>query len=151
FALLDAGPRRCEVDDVGAQHLAGELEGRSRPRRSLVEDGDNCGAAKRRHARNFSGEHLFHRVGRREHELNLVPREVVEVEDMTSTPDLRLPRRREGKFAACGRRGCGSRGRAGSGHRYSSLVTTATSSRPSVSASRTWISSARLVGTFLPT
>src|SRR6266540_3721303 len=122
LALLDGRPARGDVGDVGGQRLRGELEGDPSAGRCLGKEQDDRAPAQRRCAPDRSPQYFGHRSGLIEHGLDLLPRPVIGVEDVTAGPPH-----------------AGTR------------VTTSTSSRPSTSARCTRTSSPAAVGTFLPT
>ncbi len=135
LAFLDAGGGGGDVDDVGAQRLGRQLEGGAGAGARLVEQGDDSLATEGRHARHLAAEHLLHRVGRLHDDLDLGAREVVQIKDVTPLP---------GRLHLQGGDGAPGYGRflahrSPSTCRSASLRAgmTTTSSRPSVSSSRT--------------
>ena len=123
LALLDGGPARRDVRDVGGEGLRSELERDAGARRRLGEEEDHRSAAQRGRAPDGPLQHLGHRAGRAEDLLDLVARPVVGREDVAALP----------------------------GHAGTAAGTSSTSSLPPVSTRWTRTSSVIAVGTFLPT
>src|SRR3989304_4674542 len=84
FALGDGGGGRRDVDYIGAQPLAGDLERGPRPRARLVEEVDHGLAPKGGDLLNLSGGDLFHRVGRVQDELDLLRLELADRQQILS-------------------------------------------------------------------
>ena len=128
LALLDAAAAAGDVDDVGAEYLSRLLEGDAGAGAGLVEQGDDAFAAQRRDLPDVALQHLLHGGGVVQDGLDLAAGEVVQVEDVATV------------WQKCGLLG-----------HFGVLLTSSTSSTPSVSEVRTCTSSSFEVGTFLPT
>src|SRR5439155_5222470 len=124
-----------------AERFAGRLEGRARTSARLVEEADDRLAAQRGHARHVAAEDFLHGIGRLHDGLEFRRCEVVYVEEVAAGPGAR-------RF---GHRGCRCWSQLFLCHTSPSLRMILTSSRPSVSSSRTWTLSCIAVGMFFPT
>src|SRR6185503_11842563 len=137
LALLRAAARRGEVDDVGGEPLARDLERRARARGRLVEEIDHRLSAKGRHLLDLAGGDLLHRLGGVEHVADLRRLDLLHPEQVFSRPGhLTSVRLAFGCF--------GSPAGASTGSWITTLST------PSCSRSITATVSLRLVGRFLP-
>ena len=147
FAFFGAASGAGDVDDVGAEHLAGLFEGDAGSGARFEEDGDDDFSAERGGFFDAAAEEFAHRLRLVEHADDLAAREVVEVEHVLAAGERSLGvggrRRRAPERCAWG-----------VGQHGSSLLSwrmRATSSTLSISATRTCTSSLRDVGMFLPT
>ena len=78
FAFRQAGSRRRDVDDVGAQAFGGELEGSAGARARFDEEIDQRFALQRRDFFYFACSDLFEGVGRLEDEIDFLRRKLTQ-------------------------------------------------------------------------
>ena len=141
--FLHAAATAGHVNHVGAQYLTRLLKGDPCASAGLVEEGDDGLAPESGHLLDIALQHLLHGVGVTQDRLYLFPGEVVQVQDVPAFGvgwglGSKLPRFLSDECLACL---CHA----------SPFLKSTTSSTPSISVSRTCISSSREVGTFLPT
>ncbi len=86
-----AARRGRDVDDVGAQPLARDLERGPRPRAGLVEQVDDRLAAQRRHLLDVPGGDLLHRGRRVQNEADLLDREFSNAQQVLALQPHRTP------------------------------------------------------------
>ena len=94
LALVDAGAVGADVDHIGAEHLAGQLEGGAGAGAGFVEEVADGHAAQRGGAGDGAIEHLAHRTGDLEHMLDLAAFEQIDIEQVAVPPGLDGDRRR---------------------------------------------------------
>ena len=137
LALVHRGADRLDVERVGRESLRGELEGRRRARRGLVEEVDDELALERRELLHLAVERRRERARGAEQALDVVAREVGDRDEVAL-------RRRAGRLQVVGDE---------TDHLPSSSAepTSRTASTSSTSTSCTWMRSSRAVGRFLPT